>query len=141
MRRIVFVVLLLCSSVVTAKTLYPDFTVTEVTSIYDADTFRVDVDGWPDIIGKRVPIRVLGVDAAEIRGKYQAEKKLARKAKQFTVAMLRNGEVIEVRNPQRGKYFRIVGDVFVDGESLAQALIKAGLARPYDGGKRRGWCE
>ncbi|MFD2177701.1 hypothetical protein [Veronia pacifica] len=34
----------------------------------DADTFRVDIDGWPDVVSKRVPVRVKGVDAPEIRG-------------------------------------------------------------------------
>ena len=42
---------------------------------------------------------------------------------------------------QRGKYFRILADVYVDGISLADNLIKAGHARVYDGGKRLGWCK
>jgi micrococcal nuclease len=41
----------------------------------------------------------------------------------------------------RGKYFRILADVYVDGENLTDLLISAGHARPYDGGKREGWCE
>ncbi|HGX92428.1 MAG TPA: thermonuclease family protein, partial [Candidatus Tenderia sp.] len=34
--------------------------VSRVVSIYDADTFRVDINGWPPIIGSNMPIRVLG---------------------------------------------------------------------------------
>jgi len=30
--------------------------------------------------------------------------------------------------------------VRVDGKLLSDQLIAAGLARQYDGGKRRGWC-
>ena len=114
--------------------------ITEITSIYDADTFRVDIDGWPSIVGERIPVRVLGVDAPEIRGKCDQEKVKARKAKQFTVEHLRNAKVIELRNIQRGKYFRLLADVYVDNKSLSDLLIKSGHAREYDGGTRQGWC-
>ncbi len=40
---------------------------------------------------------------------------------------------------QRGKYFRIVADVYVDGNSLADELLQAELAKPYDGGKKPKW--
>jgi endonuclease YncB( thermonuclease family) len=40
---------------------------------------------------------------------------------------------------QRGKYFRIVADVFVDGSNLGQELIERGLAKPYDGGTKPKW--
>ena len=115
-------------------------TVEKVQSVYDADTFRVDISGWPDIVGKNIPIRVNGVDAAEIRGKCTIEKELARAARDYTKTMLQNGRIIELRNIQRGKYFRLLADVYVDGISLSEALILSGHARPYDGGTRQGWC-
>jgi len=135
-------ILLLCflSFTASAKKIYEDVIVSEVTSIYDADTFRVNIEGYPAIVGERVPIRVLGVDAPEIRGKCQKEKELAREAKQFTVAALRGGNVIELQNIQRGKYFRLLADVYIDGKSLAKGLISSGHARPYDGSKRLSWC-
>ena len=120
---------------------YGSITVDEVRSIYDADTFRVTIKGWPDIIGKGIPIRVLGVDAPEMRGKCKSEKLAARIAKQHTVELLRSAKVIELTNMQRGKYFRILANVMIDGVNLADSLISNGLARSYDGGKRDGWCE
>lgn len=59
--------------------------VSEVTSIYDGDTFRVNISGWPEIIGERIPIRVNGIDTPELRGKCEEEIVLARKAKKVTV--------------------------------------------------------
>jgi len=138
------IVLLIISFSVSAgikDKVYGSVIVSEVTSIYDADTFRVNIKDWPDVIGLRVPVRVLGVDAPEIKGKCQAEKDKAREAKQFTVESLRSAKVIELRNIKRGKYFRLLADVFVDGNSLARALIKAGHGRAYDGSKRNDWCE
>ena len=139
------VLLFLVSSVVSlsvsaADQFYGDVVVSEVTSIYDADTFRVNIKHWPDVIGKHVSIRVLGVDAPEIRGKCASEKTAVRKAKQFTVHFLRAGQVVELRKIKRGKYFRLLAEVYVDGKNLADVLIKANVARPYAGGTRLGWC-
>ncbi|UFS62738.1 thermonuclease family protein [Sulfurimonas sp. HSL-3221] len=116
--------------------------IAEVTSIYDGDTFRVNILGYPGIIGERIPIRLNGIDTPEIRGKCDKEKILARKAKQYTVHALRAANTIELRHMKRGKYFRIVADVYVDGRSLARGLITSGFAVPYDGGRKtKDWCE
>ncbi len=121
---------------------YGNITINEVTSIYDGDTFRVNIKGYPSIVGERVPIRINGVDTPEMRGKCVKEKTLAREAKQFTVSKLRDAKVIELRHMQRGKYFRIVADVYVDGNSLGDALINNHLAVTYDGGtKTKDWCK
>jgi len=119
---------------------YESVIVSEVTSIYDADTFRVNIAGYPDIIGKHVAIRVKGIDAPEIRGKCESEIKAARIAKQFTVDQLRSGSKIELRNPERGKYFRILADVYIDGKQLSKMLLESGNAREYYGGTRGSWC-
>lgn len=123
-----------------APATYGNIIVTEVRSIYDADTFKVHIPEWPDIVGKSISIRIRGVDAPELRGKCQIEKDAARLAKQFTVEKLRTAKVIELKDIQRGKYFRLLSDVYVDGVSLGQQLVSAGHARVYDGGKRKGWC-
>nr|WP_299241344.1 thermonuclease family protein [uncultured Halomonas sp.] len=121
---------------------YGSASVERVTSIYDGDTFRADIKGWPAIIGERVPIRILGIDTPELRGSNDCEKAMARAAKQFTVAKLRGADKIRLEHIDRGKYFRLLADVIVDGENLGQALIESGHARAYDGGTRgKGWCE
>ena len=113
----------------------------EVTSVYDGDTFRATVKAWHPLIGERIGIRISGIDTPEMRGKCEAEKALARRAKQFTVAMLRAAKVIELRHMKRGKYFRIVADVYADGRSVGASLVEKGLAVPYDGGtKTKEWC-
>ena len=56
------------------------------------------------------------------------------------MALLRAGKRIELRPLRRDKYFRVLADVYVDGKSLSQSLIKAGLGREYHGGKKGSWC-
>ena len=118
---------------------YADVHVSSIARVYDGDTITVNIDQWPPIVGQAISIRVRGVDTPEIRGKCQAEKDLARRAKSYTAAAVKYGQVT-LKNLERGKYFRIVADVEVNGKPLAAALISQGLGRPYDGGKRKGWC-
>jgi micrococcal nuclease len=87
---------------------YGDVIVSEVTIIYDGDTFRVNIKGYPDVIGNNMPIRINGIDTLELRTKCAAEKALAREAKQFSVNQLRSGKEIKLTNMKRGKYFRII---------------------------------
>lgn len=112
-----------------------------VTSIYDGDTFRVNIEGWPQVVGLKMPIRVAGIDTPELRGKCPKEKVLAKQAKQITVDYLNNAEVIELQNIKRGKYFRLVATVMVDGVNLGDVLIEEDLAVVYDGKKKtKDWC-
>jgi Micrococcal nuclease (thermonuclease) homologs len=120
---------------------YGDVAVDEVTSIYDADTFRVNISTWPDVIGKRISVRVKGIDAPEIKGACLQEKLAARRAKQETVIRLRSAKQIELRNIERDKYFRLLADVYLDGDSLAATLVARKLAKPYDGGRKINWCD
>ena len=125
-----------------SKKNYGDVVISQVTSIYDGDTFRANIDSYPELLGYRIGIRVNGIDTPEMRGKCEKEKLLARKAKQFAVTALRGAKKVELRNMKRGKYFRIVADVYVDGRNLGDALISHQLAVPYDGGhKAKDWCQ
>ena len=46
------------------------------------------------------------------------------------------------KNLERGKYFRIGADIYVDGENLAKVLVEAGMAVRYDGKtKMKAWCK
>ncbi len=121
---------------------YGNTYVDEITSIYDGDTFRVNINSYPKIIGQKIAIRVSGVDTPEMKGQCKKEIDLARAAKQFTVNFLREAKVIELRNIQRDKYFRILADVYADNISLSSQLIKNNLGIPYFGEKKtKNWCE
>ena len=120
---------------------YGTVIVSRVISVYDGDTFRVDIDSLPPIVGKNIPIRLNGVDTPEIRGKCKYEKDLAIKARDFVRNKLANAKEIKLNNLQRGKYFRVVADVMVDGVSLEQELLENELANKYSGGKKSSWCD
>ena len=75
----IFLVIALClgAFIVQAATAYGTVTVSKVISVYDGDTFRVNIDSLPPLVGKNIPIRLKGVDTPEIQGKCQYERDLA----------------------------------------------------------------
>ncbi len=131
---------LLIAFSVQAAPQYGTVTVSKVISVYDGDTFRVNIDSLPPIVGKNIAIRVNGVDTPEIRGKCQYEKNLALEARDFVRGKLANAKEIKLTNLQRGKYFRVVANVLVDGVSLERELLDNELAYEYSGGKKLSWC-
>ena len=141
MKKILLLVLYLGFSSVQAAPEYGTAIVSKVISVYDGDTFRVDIDSLPPIVGKNIPIRLNGVDTPEIRGKCKYEKDLALKARDFVRNKLANAKEIKLTKLQRGKYFRVVADVLIDGVSLEQELLDNRLAYKYTGGKKSSWCD
>lgn len=119
---------------------YGNAIVSEVTSIYDGDTFRANIEGFPTIIGEHMSIRINGIDTPELRGKCPQEKAQAKLAKQFTVQHLRSAKQITLKNIKRGKYFRLIADVYVDGINLGSQLIEHNHATAYQGKTKKDWC-
>src|SRR5262245_40993846 len=110
-----------------------------VERVVDGDTVDVRARIW---LGQSVMVRVRidGVDAPEMRSMCAEERLLAANARQYLVRRVLDKEVIL----QRVVYDKFGGrgraDVSDSQGSVAQALIAAGLARPYHGEQRRPWC-
>lgn len=112
----------------------------------DGDTLRVRARIW---LGQDVAIyvRLAGVDAPEVRGACRRERALARRARNFLTTHLGSdpdeAPGVRLRDVRYGKFARrIVARVeTAAGLDLGAALLAAGLARPYDGGRRPGWCD
>ena len=120
---------------------FDDVVVDKITSVYDGDTFRANIKDYPKIVGHRMSVRILGIDTPELKAKCKREKDLAINAKRLSTSLLMDGKLIELRNIKRGKYFRILADVYVDGISIGDELIRNNLALKYDGGTKIDWCK
>ena len=108
--------------------------------VHDGDTFTINILGCPDVLCQRIPVRINGIDAPEIRGKCSLESLGAQAAKKYLSGQVMNAKDIALHDPTRDKYFRISAYVFVDGVNVGDEMVKQGLARTYSGGKRAGWC-
>ena len=105
----------------------------EFIECYDGDTCYFNIPEWHALVGERLPVRLLGIDTPEIKGKCQQEKLLAKQAKHWINERLHNAKQIELRQIQRGKYFRVVAEIWADGENINQALINKSFAVTYQG--------
>ncbi len=119
-----------------------DFTAVTYYTCYDGDTCTFTIHGVPDVFGKKIGVRLAGIDTAEMRAKCAHEHALAIQARDVVRDMLGNASQITLRDVSRGKYFRLVATIEADGVNVSQRLLKRGLAVPYDGGtKTHDWCE
>ena len=113
-----------------------------VVDVYDGDTIFIDIPEIVSPFGKRLGVRIAGIDTPERSSKDSCEKRKAMEAKAALEALIYNAERIDIVNPKRDKYFRILGDVRADGQSVAKELLGGKLAYPYHGEKKlkRNWC-
>lgn len=115
----------------------------EVVKVKDGDTVLIDVALWPGLT-KRISLRLNGINTPEKRGKgvTVCEKFAAQKATEFTQHFLKDTKFVLVTDVRLGKYAgRVLGNIIKDDEDLGKALLVAGHARLYSGGKRAVWCE
>lgn len=112
----------------------------------DGDTLKVHLPGLPLEL-QPLKVRVIGIDTPESggRGKCAAERDLANKATALTRFLINEAKAkkkkILFSDIAWDKFGgRVDARVMIGGRSLANTLISAKLARPYDGGKRKGWC-
>lgn len=116
----------------------------EITRVIDGDTVEIAVDFLPSPLPPKLSIRVMGIDTPEKapRAQCDSEAALAKKASAFTKDAVANALEVDVVILKWDKYGgRVLGEVYLDHQSLAQSLISAGLARPYEGEAKQSWCE
>jgi endonuclease YncB( thermonuclease family) len=116
----------------------------EITRVIDGDTVEIAVDFLPEPLPPKLSIRVIGVDTPEKapRAKCEAEAKKAVEATRFTQRAVAKAKEVDIHIKGWDKYGgRVLGMVVLDGVSLSDSLISAGLARPYKGDAKQSWCE
>ncbi|HXF89542.1 MAG TPA: thermonuclease family protein [Xanthobacteraceae bacterium] len=101
-------------------------------AVIDGDTIRYQGERW----------RLEGFDAPEIEHA-RCTQELARgiAARSRLLALARSGAPLAlVPSGRTDRYGRSLARLLVDGEDAGEVLVREGLARPYAGGPREGWC-
>ena len=111
-----------------------------VERVIDGDSLAVRVSVWLGLEVSTI-VRLRGVDAPELAGRCPEERRRAAVAREALAALVAAGTV-SLSAVETDKYGgRVIADVADgSGRPLGPALVDAGLARPYDGGRRAGWC-
>ncbi|MNZ13301.1 hypothetical protein D3C78_301970 [compost metagenome] len=119
----------------------------DVVSVYDGDTLTVKIDMLPDVFGRDISVRIRAIDTPEIRSecgtKDQRAKEtmMAKQVRDYLVGKIAQSKRVTLSDLDRDKYFRLLATVSLDGVSVADDLIAQGMAVPYDGGTKVGWCQ
>ena len=111
------------------------YRVKRVTKVVDGDTIDVVLDmGFDILFAQRV--RLFGIDTPESRTRDLVEKKYGLKAKKFLQDKLKKAKSITIRThkgEEKGKFGRILGDIYCDGKSVNSEMVKVGHAVAYYG--------
>ena len=101
--------------------------------VVDGDTFRMG--------GEK--IRIADIDTPETHpARCAREAELGAAATNRLHALLNSGAVsLETVGRDADRYGRKLRLVSVDGHGVGETLVTEGLARPYTGGYRKGWCD
>jgi len=118
------------SSLDATPKIYADILEVEVLNVYDGDTFKVNINGYPALIGKNISIRIRDIDAPEIRGGNFVSKYRARLSRDFLANLLKD-KIIILKNIGRGKYFRILAEVYANDLDVGDYMISQGYAERY----------
>ena len=100
-----------------------------VTRVIDGDTIIVNIHEWPKEIGEDMRVRLANIDAPEMNGECVES---ALKAKRFLNFI--EGKEVELKNVNKGKYFRLVGDVWYGGVDMGELMVDMGYVVRYGEG-------
>jgi len=105
--------------------------------VVDGDTVDITLDLGFDILYNN-RIRLLGIDTPESRTRDLEEKKLGLAAKKRVRELCPVGSTVTVKTTKdgRGKFGRILGEIYVGDVNVNRLLIEEGHAIEYFGGKK-----
>jgi endonuclease YncB( thermonuclease family) len=115
----------------------------KITRVLDGDTVEFEAKFLPSPLKPLLRLRVLGVDTPEKghRAQCPKENELGLKATELTKQLVLKSTQRQIIIKEWDKFGgRVLGDLILDGVSLRDSLIKAGLAREYYGEAKQSWC-
>jgi len=88
-----------------------------ITHIVDGDTVDVDINLGFAVVLKKQRVRLYEIDTPESRTRDKVEKKYGLAAKQYLKNKLENATNIYLKSHDKGKFGRILGELFIDDNS------------------------
>ena len=113
------------------------YRVKSLVRVLDGDTFDCDIDLGFSVVLAKQRIRLMGIDTWESRTRDKAEKVKGLAAKAFAKDLLENAKELTLKSHGKGKYGRVLGEVYCDNKCLNEELKKHGHAYEYYGGKKK----
>lgn len=100
-----------------------------VTAAYDGDSITCDIDLGFGVILKKQKIRLLDINAPEIRGDSREAGLASRDALRDRI--LDKQVTLRTKKDRKGKYGRWLGEIWLDDECINRWMLTEGHAVPY----------
>lgn len=105
-------------------------------AVIDGDTLRAYCPG-PGL----VPVRLLGFDTPEVTSPACPSELWKGIGATFALRWrIWMADTVALHPEGSDRYGRVLGRLELSGRDVAPLLVSDGWARPYDGGRRQGWC-
>lgn len=144
MKKILILFLLSLSSVAHAQKQPQGVTYdAQILRVSDGDTVVISAPFLPAPLKPHLSVRIYGVDTPEKghRAQCPQEAQWGEMATNLTKQLVLNSTKRQIIIKDWDKFGgRVLGDLYLDGVSLRDSLIKANLARPYYGEAKQSWC-
>ncbi len=88
----------------------------KITKVVDGDTVDVDIDLGFGMVYKKQRVRLMGIDTPESRTRDLVEKLFGKASKAHLIHLLSEGDITLVSH-DKGKFGRILGELFVKHEA------------------------
>ncbi len=114
-----------------------------ITRVLDGDTVEFQATFLPQPLKPVLKLRIWGVDTPEKghRAQCPQEAQWGEMATNLTKQLVLNSRTRQIIIKDWDKFGgRVLGDLYLDGVSLRDSLIKANLAREYYGEAKQSWC-
>ncbi len=88
-----------------------------IVKVIDGDTVDVDIDLGFSVVLKKQRVRLYEIDTPESRTRDLVEKKFGLLSKSYLLNKLDNADTITLVSHDKGKFGRILGELFIDDDS------------------------
>ena len=108
----------------------------KVIKVIDGDTVDVDIDLGFDIVLKDERVRIMGIDTPESRPRDKVEKKFGLASKKYlkdNIAIAKDVVCKTHVRDARGKFGRVLGEIWCDGTNMNKQMIEENMAVAYYG--------
>lgn len=122
------------------KPYIPDVKYGKVIKVYDGDTITIAAKLYEGGPINRFSVRLMGIDAPELKTKDANEKKhaiIARDALNEKIF----GRIVRLENVGIEKYGRLLAEVYLQDLNICEWLLRENYAIVYDGGTKTNYNE
>jgi micrococcal nuclease len=100
-----------------------------ITKVTDGDTVHADINLGFNVILRDQVLRLLGINAPEMKGPTSEAGKTSQKRLEEIVVGKR--VTLKTHKDKREKYGRLLAEIWIDNVNVNQQLISEGLAKSY----------